>query len=559
MADAEGYRQNADAPASNEILRSIIFNKLPLLNSPGELIPNTLYYDARNCSVQAAEQTNFFGRDRITFNSKAFGSPPSVHIPNVFFTNTCFVIMELDVEALKWKNTELGAGEKAQFYMPHGWGFCAIDNIVYYLGSSSVANIQISGVGNYIWHMATCETHSKKQQMLTGAGQLLCPTVHAYDNHDFGIVESEMDGFRVGNFVFANKGTGQTVWYPRDPPVGDPLVTEAGWRYVPIQKPYFPMAMAVVPIRLPFSSMAALEKRISFDTKLLQQPIQLTLGLKNLEQFSCIRRDQLQDSQAFYTGFKSLTFQSFQQGLSDQSLSLRNELLANPRFSVGIPFQYIQDMKFNILAEQNGKYFVNITSMLNADLTTIQFALQWDQDQKSPIANDSTQTRFCPLAFIKMYNIELLLNGQRLHNYDGDSFPFVYLSNTLSEYWSHVTSAPPEPESATSTTLYSRKNTVPIQSCVYEINFSRLRAAAAEAHMMNTPRFTNQTMQLAFTLWPYRPDFYPSQIETPAPVGGAPVVFGKDKPLTLMLHTSYYYNAVFMVGQDGGQSKLITA
>ena len=75
-----------------------------------------------------------------------------------------------------------------------------------------------------------------------------------------------------------------------------------------------------------------------------------------------------------------------------------------------------------------------------------------------------------------------------------------------------------------------------------------------EAHMMNTPRFTNQTMQLGFQVYLDRPNFDPPWIDTSTD----PPTVWSGKP-NLVLHTSYLYNAVFMVGQDGGQSKLVTA
>ncbi len=541
MADAEGYRQTDDAGGSSEVLRSIIFNKLPLLNSPGELIPNTLYYDAANSSVQAAEQTNFFGRDRIAFNNKNFGSTPSVHIPNVFFTNTCFVIAELEYQTATWTN----AASDDKFYMPAGWGFHCIDNIVYYLGSSSVANIQISGLANMIFHLSSCETDGKRNALLNGAGSILAPQANATGRHKhLWSTQAKNHGRGMAHaatsqFLFRNAANANPIW--------DDGMTQ--WVQVNYLAPE--LALAVIPIRLPFSSVCALEKRISFDTKLLQQPIQVTLSLRAGSDIMEVGASALSTPGNLQTAFRSLSFQSFQQGLSDQSLSLRNELLANPRFSVGVPFQYLQDMRFNVLTSQgtgefdgmSGTYFVNITSMLNADLTTIQFALTWDQDQKPSGTN-----RFAPFKFIEMRNIQLLLNGQRLHNYDSTSYPMVYLANVLDSYWANVIVAPYAP--ADSKDTLKRLHLDDLSCPIYEINFSRLRAVAREAHMMNTPRFTNQTMQLAFDISLSYPNFSPSQWDTSA---------NKTKNPNLVLQTSYLYNAVFMVGQDGGQSKLVTA
>jgi hypothetical protein len=507
MADAEGYRQDSGATTSDETLKSIIMNKGPLLNSPGELVPNTLYYDSHNCSVQAAELTNYFGRDRIQFNTKTWGSNPNVNIPNVFFTNTCFAVMELPTDAV-WNSIDGG------FYMPHGWGFHAIDNIVYYLGSSSVANIQISGVANFIYQLACCETESKKNAMITGAGKFLSTAAVS------GVL-SNIATPVIGKTLFRRQSAQEALYSGAAPQTSADADDPS-------------LRLAVVPIRLPFSSMCALEKRISFDTKLLAQPIQVTLSIKGVDkmmQYTGLTANSLAQ------GLGNLTFQSFQQGLSDQSLSLRSELLANPRFNVGVPFQYVQDMSFIVPPSANGVYTVNITSMLNSDLTTIMLALRWAEDSNK-------DRRFAPLQFIKLRNFQLLLNGQRLHNYDNDSYEFVYLSNVMAKTNAVVTSS----DVALATDwnnpakrVYAQNNDTPI----YEINFSRLRAVAMESHLMNTPRFTNQTMQIQFEIDMLPPNF--------------PYTTTDLLKTNFSLQTSYYYNACFLVGGDGGNSRLITS
>jgi hypothetical protein len=197
-------------------------------------------------------------------------------------------------------------------------------------------------------------------------------------------------------------------------------------------------------------------------------------------------------------------------------------------------------MKFNVLPSQGGKYFVNITSMLNADLTTIFLALQWDQDQTQNV--DRTQ-RFNPLQFIEMRNVALLLNGQRLHNYDEANYKNYYLSSVMDGAHPILLSSAPIRNTGVNPNTYARDFVKKLQSPIYELNISRLRACANEAEMMNTPRYTNQTMQIEFTIDKGLPNFIPAQTDDPK----------------LVLTTLYSYNAVFMTGQDGGQSKLVTA
>lgn len=154
---------------------------------------------------------------------------------------------------------------------------------------------------------------------------------------------------------------------------------------------YPPLATAMIPIRLPFSSLCALEKRISFDTKLLTQPIQLTFGIKPQSEFIQTNVPGVLDALG---RFKSLSVQLWQEELSDKSLSLRNELLRAPDFNVGYPFQYIQSMSFPIPYagtspspwSANQFILLNLTSLINSDLTTMLFYVNGNNQRVSTTA-----------------------------------------------------------------------------------------------------------------------------------------------------------------------------
>jgi hypothetical protein len=91
------------------------------------------------------------------------------------------------------------------------------------------------------------------------------------------------------------------------------------------QRPDPSLLQFVVPLRLPFSSMTALDRRLFFDTRLLTQPIQVSLIMRaprfraNPELASAINASWLK--------YSSLTLQAFQFELSDKSLSLREEFI----------------------------------------------------------------------------------------------------------------------------------------------------------------------------------------------------------------------------------------
>ena len=519
MTDVLGY-QSQGASSSDSAIAKVVTNKLPLLNSPGHLIPNSLYYDADNCSVQAAEMTNYFGRDRINFNSASTSGTPTIHIPSVLFTNTCFALFEL--QNVSWSG---GDKETGRFYMPPAWGYQNIRTITYYLGASSVANVDISGETNFFFALASCETIEKKMMVVSKGGYCMVATKQnaSYSQQGAGLVALADPDVPAGSSqsVFSIKGDGH-----------------AGGTVA--QRDY--LRQAIVHIRLPFSSMAALEKRLSFDTHLLTQPIQVTLTLKGLTEIGAILTTET--SNTMLTSFAGSTFQAFQQELSDKSLSLRNELLAAPSFSVGLPFQYLQSMPFQVdTAPQSGTdaYTTNITSLMNADLTTIFIAVSWAGDIKY-LGNG--------YSFKMLEDIELLLNGQVLHRYALDAYQLTQTSLNISTLFPPIASsygplASGYSEIANASTCKSFALT---KCAIYEINISRLRAIAMESHLMNTPRYTNQTFQLRFRVPRNWPNYPADWTDAMSPSFGS-----------LNMHIAYSYNGCFLVGGDGGQSKLMTA
>ena len=88
---------------------------------------------------------------------------------------------------------------------------------------------------------------------------------------------------------------------------------------------------------------------------------------------------------------------------------------------------------------------------------------------------------------------------------------------------------------------------------IYEFNNSRLRSIISEANLQNTARFTNQTFQLSFKI--NRELYY---LQTHG--NGQPNYYATnvDKNSGYRLNMTYLYNAVFMIGGDGGTTKLIT-
>ena len=513
--DVTGYRSDGGGLGQDQgiskNLKNILTAKLPLLSSPGTLLENTLYYDINSSSIVAVEQQATFAKDRITLNNFSMDSSPSAYIPSVLFAGTVFWIAKLN-QGAKWSTTVAdNAGAPAAFCAPSGWGFAALNQVIVYMGASTIAQIQISAMTNYLVNAATCETASKRQKMVEGAGRYLNP----WDKRS----------------IMASPLAGASYWRQRY--YGNYFETANSTPPV-----FSAMSQCVVPIRLPWSSMAALDKRLSMDCKLSTQPIQITLFGNGPTDFLTMGSKVAGQIE---TSWDSSTIQLWQEELSDKSLSVRNELLAMPEFNVGYPFQYAQSIPFDIvnqgdLGTSQDEFVMNITSIINSDLTTFLFNVTWNG------RTEPQNGQLCPLYGELLTDITLLLNGQRFFGFNEDCYQFVTLAKQLDDPNQPLLMMP----SALTTNGTESTNGAWIASGnIYEFNNSRLRSIISEANLQNTARFTNQTFQLSFKI--NRDLFY---------LGSYPA--GVSKTNGYRLNMTYLYNAVFMIGGDGGTTKLIT-
>lgn len=528
--DITGYRSDGGGLGQDQgvgrELRGILTAKLPLLSAPGTVLENSLYYDINSSSVTAVEEQATFAKDRITLNNSQFGSSPSAYIPSVLFAGTVFWFCELPEVSYPSGivNNTLPAWA---VHFPMGWGFNALKNIIVYMGASSIAQIQISAQTNFLVSLATCETEQKRNRMIRGAGAFLSNQAEigvlgeAISNTSVWRVRGYADIYSVSN-----------------------LDNAQGSYYRPIK-------LAVVPLRLPWTSMCVLDKRLSLDTKLSTQPIQITLQTNNLTDFAYLGTNMVSQ---FPQQWASSTIQLWQEELSDKSLSVRNALLAMPEFNVGYPFQYAQSIPFKIddnndNGQSDYQFTMNITSIINSDLTTFLFFITWYG------RTEPQNGQYNGLYGERLYDIELLLNGQRFFFFDGESYEYVSLAKQIDSvtYPAYLTSYNTTKAGCDRGNWKDRK-CFPCNGRYYEFNNSRLRSIVSEAHMQNTARFTNQTFQLRFKI--NRNAYYLLTGASSNQDNWYPVGVSKAQGYTL--HMTYLYNAVFLVGGDGGTTKLIT-
>jgi hypothetical protein len=562
MTDVTGYRADSgglgqDQEVSSQ-LRSILTSKLPLLSSPGSVIENNLYYDVTSSSVSAVEMQATFAKDRIVMSNMSIGSSPAAYIPSQLFSSTVFWVVQVPNILCSIDRTGLVDGNAGalRFYAPEGWGFNALQSVIIYMGASSIAQIEIDWYANFMISLATCETSSKKQAMIAAAGMLM-------DNYAVGTA--------IPAITAAYPAKGESIFYTNAHTDQAAILSSYGVNQYAYE---IPNTTAVTPVRLPFCSMAVLEKKLSFDTKLLSQPIQITLQTK-------------QPSQIFITGgnltaptnWANSTLQMWQEELSDKSLSVRNELLAMPEFNVGYPFQYSQSLPFSFPTSDKGEgnttysgnsfnqqqITMNITSIINSDLTTMLFMVTNGLRQApnslllaiepGDAPNRIDVNQFSPLFGERLSNMQLLLNGQRFYAFDQGIYDGVSLAKQLSD----VTFKVPMPylNKAGKVVPHLNQNFENNEhsfsyekSHVYELNFSRLRSIIAESHLQNTARFTNQTFQLSFNV-----ERSQNYIQN---AGASLDDYLGQCAYKMELHMCYLYNAVFLAGGDGGTTKLVT-
>lgn len=554
MSDIQGYTAPGAANPAGAIER-MVMNKAPLLNTPGTVLPNTLYYDRISCSVNAAESMNYFSRDKIAFSSFSTRTNTSVYIPSVLFTGNCWSVMNFTFDSDTY-NTP--GTHSAAVYADEGWGAMSIGSIIYYLGSSSVSSLETSGESNFAIAMAACETEEKRRALVRGMGKFMSASFQDTNNTSVSSAHaaSELAPLIPNTRIFRSRKS-----------VDKAVTSSTSLKYDAA------LLQCVTPIRLPFSSMATLDKRLYFDTKLLTQPIQITLALRGFDHVY-VNTSNTSDNNIRSKGgnmflrFSEHTLQADQFELSDKSLSIREELLSAPDFSTGLPFQFSQSMSFraatDTTTDQATRSVFNLTSLLNADLTTMYIQVREVDDDPINGKTDSTKnSRANAFKGCELRNIKLRLNGQIIFSYDQDIYEITKLPTSVGRFkWGQYygrnysntmsNSAKLHHYSAYESSGGEEKGDSFSSTYIYELNFARIRALAAESFLQNTGRFTNQTFQMEFDV----ADTFGNYDST----GNAQrFISASEKPRSYQAIVTYLYNACFLVGGDGGNSKLITA
>ncbi len=524
MTDINGYRADGGALGQDQglskQLKAVLTPKMPLLNAPGRVWENVLYYDADTADVTAVEMQNYFAKDRISANVTNWGSTHTFTLNPGYFCGNLWWVGKLNKATYRDPLPE--GADTYTVVIPHGWSFFAFAHMLIYMGGGNIPQLQISAYANYFIAMACCETQSKRQEMLTYAG-------YPGSNYATQGLGSYLGNPTDGGQVFSPEVRGG--FYRQDD------VRSIDMEYI---------RTWVMPVRTPWSSMVAIQRRLSLDLKLISQPISIVLETKPINQCIYISNDLLNHNTQLRLAEES-TLQAFQQELSDKSMSVRNELLAMPEFNVALPTQLLQGIPFVIGSQDQytgavqtdilgNEIVMNITSLINSDLTTMLFAVV-----QNPGVTEGRNTFTTPFQGIapcygeRLEEFELLLNGQQFFRFWNDTYGPVQLCSNMDSIRTNIRIFSLTGESLTGYDIDSR---------IYELNFGRLRSLIAESSMQNTPRFLNMQFQLKFKV--NRLLNWPAAIE-------------RQNRKNFTVQMVYCYNSVYLIGGDGGNTKLITA
>lgn len=136
----------------------ILSSKPVLLNNPGTILDQSLYYSFSNAQLVAAECVQNQGRFQQSFSTPQFGGTSSITVPNSSFLESLNIYLELGA---------LGANQ----FLPRGWGLNAISRLSFILGSSNVSQLDISGDSHAALLFSGCETAEKREKAMRLAGE----------------------------------------------------------------------------------------------------------------------------------------------------------------------------------------------------------------------------------------------------------------------------------------------------------------------------------------------------------------------------------------------------
>lgn len=333
--------------------------------------------------------------------------------------------------------------------LPDGWLFASIRSISYTWGTSNNSLLKIDRYDLIHHNILSCETKEKKSRML------------------------ELSG------VVKEEGEATTS------------------------------ATAQILLKFPWSKMSKCQKRKAYDSRLLNDPIVLTIEFNDSTKFMGYANSI---ASTIPTAFSSAQVLLKQNELSNHADSLATEMMRDSSLKYNFPFVHLQtgtQNRFNVPSEDvDYEIRTQLLGFLSTDLIGILFSVVRSTDETKP-----TDGHINPLYLWDVQNVRLEYNGQILMDYPGNMLSLDMLTQDIGDDRFDF--------AALDRTTGQEPTTLPKQGYVYYLQFTQHKNLSFMEEFNNTESFSSQPLDLIFT-------------------------FNTDIPTTNVdhiLHTTYLYNA----------------
>jgi hypothetical protein len=233
-------------------------------------------------------------------------------------------------------------------------------------------------------------------------------------------------------------------------------------------------------IPLPWSTACGGDQKLPFDTSMLNSPIYVTISTNPAQYF-------IGGSGVKPTTFTDAKVIVRQGDFQNKDMSLGPLIKRNPTLIYGYPFIHHQTFQSTILSGTAGvPLSFNLLSILNADLVGLSFGVLMVSDY-SPSGGNTPN----PFNYQNVRDIQLLYNGQVMWNTPGnlDKLAAAYMIDGAGYFFNSVI-APG---------AVAPYSSVPVDTYVRHIDFSRKRNANFGNQFANVWRIGNNSLTMQFT------------------------------------------------------------
>ena len=275
---------------------------------------------------------------------------------------------------------------------------------------------------------------------------------------------------------------------------------------------------ATIILPFPWSSPSGLFDKKPFDTTLLSNPITVTIQFKRNS--AIYGGSGLRPSQ-----FSSAMIYLKQGNLKNKDLSLQTAMMKpeNRGLKYNYPFIHHQSFNGGFVGGNGGAgveqaVSVNLLSIINADFVGLTFGVI-EVEKRNP-SNDQSSKQ--PLSYSDIADVEVKYNGQSMYDAPGEMYKLVNMDTVTGSSYVHNSDIDQKD-------VAEPFISVPVDTYMVSVDFSRLRSLSYEGHYSNVWRVGNNTLSLNFKI--------------------------PDGSKQYEVHVTYHYNGVASI--SNGQTRII--